>query len=88
MLDGLTGLAGIIARAGRLERALELLGLVLHHPAFINETRPILEPILADLRAKLLPDVVTEALARGESLPLEETVAEVLTELGRDVPQK
>jgi predicted ATPase len=76
-LDDLVGLAGVMARAGRAERALELLGLALHHPAIWGETRSTIESLLTDLRAKLPPDVVEAGLERGKSLELE-AAAEIL----------
>ena len=36
-------LASLLAQAGQAERALELLGLVLHHPALGSDTKPIIK---------------------------------------------
>jgi tetratricopeptide (TPR) repeat protein len=82
-LDDLVGVAGVMARTGhgeRTVRALELLGLTLHHPAIWGETRSSIESLLADLQAKLPPDVVEAALQRGRALDLEMTVAEIMKE--------
>jgi class 3 adenylate cyclase/tetratricopeptide (TPR) repeat protein len=80
-LDCLAGLAGVLAaRPGQAERALELLGLALHHQALDSDAKLTIEPILADLRAKLPPDVVEAALERGQSLELEAVAAEILRE--------
>ncbi len=49
MLDGLAGLAGVLARTGRQEAAREVLGVVLHHPALEEESRLIAEQALAIL---------------------------------------
>ncbi|MCP4544085.1 MAG: tetratricopeptide repeat protein [Chloroflexi bacterium] len=76
-LEALAGLVGVLAQSGQAERALELLGLVQHHPALDSEIRRIIEPILADLRAKLPQDVVDAALEQGKSLELEAVVAEI-----------
>jgi hypothetical protein len=77
-LDDLACLAGVMARTGQAERALELLGLALHHPAIWDETRSTIESLLTDLRAKLPPDAIEAALGRGQSLELETVVAEIL----------
>jgi hypothetical protein len=79
-LESVVGLAWTPAHAGQTERALELLGLASHHPALMSDTRPILEPILADLRARFPPDAVEAALERGKALELETVVAEILND--------
>jgi len=40
-------------------------------------------PLVAELEAELLPEVVAAAWARGQVRDLEATVAELLAELGR-----
>jgi tetratricopeptide (TPR) repeat protein len=77
-LESLAGLAQVTARTGQAERALEFLGLARHHPALMSDTKPIIESILADLRAKLPSDVVEAALKRGNTLELDTVVAEIL----------
>ncbi len=75
----LAGIARLRARAGDPEQALELLGLALHHPACDDDTRQRGEPLLAELRAALPPEVVEAALERGRAKTLEEITGEILT---------
>ena len=77
-LESLAGLAGVLAHSGQPEQALELAGMVQSHPAVENNTKSTIKPILADLRAKLPPDVVKAAVERGKVLELEATVAEIV----------
>ncbi|MCI0648345.1 MAG: tetratricopeptide repeat protein [Chloroflexi bacterium] len=74
-LDALAGLAGVLARRGETTLALELLGLVQHHPAADEEASKIVTPTLATLRATLPADVVQSGLERGRALSLEEALA-------------
>jgi tetratricopeptide (TPR) repeat protein len=81
VLDSLAGLAGVLAQTGRPARALELLGLVAHHPALLTrDTQPVIESALAHLRAQLTPETVEAGLARGRDRALEDVVTEVLAE--------
>ena len=77
-LEALVGVAGLRAKAGRYVRAAELAGLVLGHSALSEETKQFVDPLLATLREALSADELEAALERGESLVLEEVVAEVL----------
>jgi class 3 adenylate cyclase/tetratricopeptide (TPR) repeat protein len=77
-LLALAGIARLRARAGDPEQALELLGLALHHPACDDETRQRGEPLLAELRAALPPEVFQAALERGRAKSLEATASEIL----------
>ncbi|MCP4544086.1 MAG: tetratricopeptide repeat protein [Chloroflexi bacterium] len=78
-LESLAGFAGVLARAGQPERGIELLGLILCQPTLLEDTKvSIAEPILADLRAQLSPDVLEAALERGKTLDLEQVIAEIL----------
>jgi len=77
-LLALAGIAKFRVRAGNPDQALELLGLVLHHPACDDETRQRAEPLLAELRAVLPPEVVEAALERGRARTVEEVAAEIL----------
>lgn len=83
-LESLVGLAGVLVRTGKPEQALDLLGVAAHHPALMNETRQeFVEPILADLRTQLAPEVVMVGLERGQALRLEEVVQEMAAEFER-----
>jgi hypothetical protein len=60
------------------ERAVELLTLVQHHPASAYETKEKVRYLLAEWTDNLPPDKMTSAQARGRTLDLWETVAELL----------
>jgi predicted ATPase len=77
----LAGVAVLLAAEGDREGGLELLGLVLHHPASAQWTRDRAETLLADVEAELPPEVVAAAQERGRARGLEATVAELLTAL-------
>jgi class 3 adenylate cyclase/tetratricopeptide (TPR) repeat protein len=74
----LAGMTRLRARAGHSEQALEWLGLTLNHPACDDETRQRGDPLLAELRASLPPDVVEAALERGRAQSLEAVASEIL----------
>jgi predicted ATPase/class 3 adenylate cyclase len=78
----LVGVAGLLAAEGEKERALELLALVLRHPAAWQWTKDRAALLAAELKADLPPDVVVAAQARGQALDLDGTVQELLVELG------
>jgi serine/threonine protein kinase/tetratricopeptide (TPR) repeat protein len=79
-LETLAGLAGLKVSSGEFDRAIELLGLALNHPACSEDTRLFAEPVLAQLGAKLLPGVIETGLKRGRSLDLDSVVQELLAE--------
>ncbi len=74
----LAGMARLRGRAGHSKQALELLGLTLNHPACDDETRQRGDPLLAELRASLPPEVVEAALERGRAQSLEAVASEIL----------
>ena len=67
-------------RAGQPERAAELLGLALHHPASYSEVERDARPVLEMLRGALPPEELEAALARGAKLDLDAVVAEILAQ--------
>ncbi len=77
-LGGLAGLAEVLAQTGQPERALELLGVIMDHPALENYTITAIEQTLTSLRARLTPEKIEAGLARGKALQLESVVAEIL----------
>ncbi|MCC7209457.1 MAG: tetratricopeptide repeat protein, partial [Anaerolineae bacterium] len=79
-LEILAGMGRLRARAGQYEAAAELAGLALGHPAVNPDVRAIAEPLVAELRAKLPPDAVEAALARGKSRKVDEVSREVMGE--------
>lgn len=77
-LEILPGVADLYRRLDMPERAVELLGLALSHPASYSEVQVQAEPLLAELHAALDPDALDAALARGCSLDLNRVVSEIV----------
>jgi predicted ATPase len=78
LLDVLTGLATNLARAGEIERPLDLLAVVAAHPASYQHTRESAEQLRAELRAGLPPEVAGSAHEGASARGLAEVVAELL----------
>jgi predicted ATPase len=74
----IVGIAQLQLRAGQPERAVELIGLVLGHPASGADTAQLAEPVLEAARAALTAEALEAALARGHPRDLEAVVAELL----------
>jgi tetratricopeptide (TPR) repeat protein len=81
LLLALVKTAALLAVEGEGERALELLTLVLHHPASWQRTRDRAASLVAELEAELPPAVAAAAWERGRARDLSATVAELLDEL-------
>ena len=79
-LFGLVGVSRLRVRAGQPERAAELLGLALHHPASYSEVERYAQPVLEALREALPAEQLEAALARGAAMDLEQVVAEILAQ--------
>jgi predicted ATPase/DNA-binding SARP family transcriptional activator len=77
-LDALAGLAAVQGETGQLERALELLALILDHPATNQETKDRVTQLQSGLASTLPADEVEEALERGRGLDLERVAIEML----------
>ena len=75
-LLALAGIAKLRARAGQAAQALQLLGLILTHPACDDETRQRGEPALAQLRQERPADEVERWLQLGRALTLEAVAAQ------------
>jgi tetratricopeptide (TPR) repeat protein len=77
----LTGLAMLLAESGagdaEQERAVELLALVLHHPASEQETKDKANRLLDELKSSLPSEMVTAAQERGQAGRLD-TIVEKL----------
>jgi tetratricopeptide (TPR) repeat protein len=84
VLETLCGFAHLSARIGQPERALELLALVLSHPASAQECKDRAARLQVELRADLPPEVVEEAQERGRARGLDTTVAELLSDSGQE----
>jgi tetratricopeptide (TPR) repeat protein len=80
-LSALAGMAHLLAHEAEPERALELLALVLEHPATFQVTRDRAQRLLTQLESALSPEAVAAATARGQGRELEVTAAELLREL-------
>ncbi|MEA3439006.1 MAG: adenylate/guanylate cyclase domain-containing protein [Chloroflexota bacterium] len=60
------------------ERAAQILGLALHHPASYIEVEAVAQPALAELREEMPGEELEAALERGKALDLEQVVNEIL----------
>ncbi len=78
-LEALTGLATLQAKRGEIEEALELLFIILDHPASIQDTKDRAEQMRGELEAHLTPQQVIAVQTRARSGTLEATVTEILS---------
>lgn len=78
VLDALVCIAGLRARNGEKESALELIGLVRNHPKTDPETIHTIETLLPEITRNLKEGIVLAALERGASLDLTEAIKSVL----------
>jgi len=77
-LEALAGLASLQAKRGDIEPALELLLIILNHPASPQETRNRAAHLRAELEAQLTRQQVEEVQARATAQTFEAAVGEVL----------
>jgi hypothetical protein len=77
----LTGIADLFVKDGKEERALELLELIMTHPASWQMAKDQAVPLIAKLESELSPDVVAAAKERSHALELDATAEELLVEL-------
>jgi predicted ATPase len=77
-LDIVASLARLTAERGEIDRALELLSFVLHHPASEQQTRDRSDPLRLELARQVAADVASAAEARGRALDLDHVAARVL----------
>ncbi|MCK6629529.1 MAG: hypothetical protein L6R45_30680 [Anaerolineae bacterium] len=77
-LAALTGIAALLTQEDRPERALELLILVLCHPASEQATKDRAERLRRELKAQLPPAIARAAEQRGCAEKLEKVVAALL----------
>jgi serine/threonine protein kinase/tetratricopeptide (TPR) repeat protein len=78
----LIGIASLMKAEGKMDKGLELLTLVIHHPISWQMAKDQAAPLIAKLEAELPPDIVAAAKERGRARDLESTIAELLAELG------
>ncbi len=71
VLGCLAKLAGHLMRRGEDERAAELVGLILHHPALEIDTKDEIQDLLPKLTQAMSSEELERALERGRGLDLE-----------------
>lgn len=74
----LVAMAGLLARTGRKEIALEYVTLALNHPAIDGQTHYVGERLLNNLKRDLPADAIERATERGRKLELKEVAARIL----------
>jgi tetratricopeptide (TPR) repeat protein len=79
-LDALIGLATLMAQAGDVERAVEVLALVRGAARIDRRTENTAEQLIAELEDRLSAARFAAAQARGRALALDTTVAAIRTE--------
>ena len=82
VLEALAGLASLRAKKGDKEYALELLLIILNHPASIQETRSHAEQLRIELEAQLTSQQVKAVQARANAKTFETVVDEILKQTG------
>ena len=80
-LEALVGLASLQAKRGDMEHALELLLIVLNHPASFQETKNRAAHLRVELEAQLTSQQVEAAQARAQAKTFEAVVDEVLKQV-------
>jgi len=78
LVDCLGAAASLLARTDEKQRAVELLALVLHHSASLKRRKDKAEQLLAELKSKLPPEVVTASQQKGRGRDPEEVAKEIL----------
>jgi tetratricopeptide (TPR) repeat protein len=78
ILEVLTGVAEHLAGTNRCAQAIELLTLVLHHPASWQTTKNRADHLLSPLRAELPPDIFEGARERSEAIEPHQAVEALL----------
>jgi predicted ATPase/transcriptional regulator with XRE-family HTH domain len=90
-LDVLVGLAELVAREGNQARAVELLVLVLQHPAGEKRTKDRAGRLLGNLTSQLPPEEISAAQERAKERNLDQSMEEVFgfasTTPGSDVAE-
>jgi tetratricopeptide (TPR) repeat protein len=77
-LEALAGFASLQAKQGDLEHALELVWMVLHHSASLEETKAHADHLRAELEAQLTPAQVEMIQTRAQEKTFEGAVADLL----------
>jgi tetratricopeptide (TPR) repeat protein len=77
VLENLAGWARIFLHNAQIEKAVELLGFVLHHPAIDADGKLTAEAVLAGLQNQFSLNEIEIALERGKEQRLEDVVAAI-----------
>ena len=80
-LEALVGIASVQAKRGECEQALELLLIVLNHPASMQETKDRAEISRAELEPRLTPQQIQAAQAQAQKQSFDQVVSQVLEQL-------
>jgi tetratricopeptide (TPR) repeat protein len=80
-LEALVGLASLRAKKGDMQSALELLLIVLNHPASPQETKKRAGILRADLESRLTPQQIQAAQAEARKQSFDQVVSQVLGKL-------
>jgi len=81
-LFNLVGLAGVLQQRGDSIRAIELLGLVQHHPSTNSEVRRRIDDLMPILQKSISSEKLQSSLEEGQKLDLDTVVQELLNEFG------
>ena len=76
----------LLVAQGQKEQAVEIITLILHHPATMQYNREIASVMLTELKAELAPDVYVAAIERGKARDLEATARELIAAFSEDTP--
>ncbi len=82
-IEALVGIAEALIERGDLERAVEILALVLCYPMH-RETRELAEAMLLDLEVEVCSRVLTDAKARCGEITLDDMASEILAQIESD----
>ena len=77
-LSNLVRSGRLLVQEGEYERAAQILGLALHHPASYIEVEDDAQPVLEELRKALAAEELQAALERGRALDLDQVVDDIL----------
>ena len=75
------GLASLQAKRGDIEQALELLLIVLNHPASLQGTKDRAEILCVELEARLTPQQIELAQVKARKQSFDQVVSQVLGQL-------
>jgi predicted ATPase/DNA-binding XRE family transcriptional regulator len=80
-LEALVGLASLQAKRGDVEHAIELLLIILNHPASMQDTKNRAEILRVELESRLTPQQIQAVQAQAQKQSLDQVVNELLGQL-------